>query len=225
MNAPFGTQRSAIPPSGRAAWGGPGWRGAALLRLLSGQAGAIRRIGGGLTARLNAFLADAIRREDGTATLEFVLVFPVIMTIFMASFESGLLMVRSVMLERSVDMMVRELRLGHYDVVTDALLKREICARTIIFPNCESSMKVQMDRVSTDTWNIPAQSLRCTNRNTTADPVVDYGAVVDNDLMMIQVCVILQAIFPTSGIAMRLPKDPEGGYFLFARTAFSIEPT
>jgi Flp pilus assembly protein TadG len=210
---------------GRTTWDGPDWRGTVLLRLLSGPAGAVRRIGGRLTAWLHAFLPDAIRRQDGTATLEFVLVFPVIMTIFMASFESGLLMVRSVMLERSVDMTMRELRLGHYGQVTDALLKEKICERTVIFPDCQNSMTVQMNRVSTDTWDIPAQNLQCINRNEPPAPVVDYGAVVDDDLMMIQVCVTLQAMFPTSGIAMQLPRDPEGGYHLIARKAFSIEPT
>ena len=57
--------------------------------------------------RIAAFLPDEMRREDGTAAMEFVLVIPVIMMIFMASFESGLLMTRSIMLEQSVDMTMR----------------------------------------------------------------------------------------------------------------------
>jgi Flp pilus assembly protein TadG len=213
---PFGPSGPATPPSVRPAWGQR-----ALGALLSGPTRAARRV----KTRLNAFLPDAIRREEGSATMEFVLVIPLIMTIFMASFESGLLMVRSIMLEQSVDMTMRELRLGHYGVVTNALLKKEICARTIIFPNCENSMKIQMDRVSTASWNIPPQQLACINRKATADPVVSYGAMADNDLMMIRVCVTLQAMFPSSGIALKLPKDPDGGYGLVARTAFSIEPT
>ena len=43
-----------------------------------------------LAARLSALIPDALRRVDGTATMEFVLVIPLIMAIFMASFESGL---------------------------------------------------------------------------------------------------------------------------------------
>ncbi len=108
-----------------------------------------------IVARLKAGIAEAVRREDGTATMEFVLVIPMIMMIFMASFESGLLMTRSIMLEQSVDMTMRELRLGHYTQVTNHLLKKEICSRTVIFPDCVASMKIEMDRVSTTTWDMP----------------------------------------------------------------------
>ena len=48
-------------------------------------------------------LARGFRREDGTASVEFVMVVPVLLTVFMASFESGLLMTRSIMLEQAVD--------------------------------------------------------------------------------------------------------------------------
>ena len=44
-----------------------------------------------LSARLAALIPDAMRREDGTATMEFVLVLPLIMGVFMSSFEVGLL--------------------------------------------------------------------------------------------------------------------------------------
>lgn len=179
----------------------------------------------GLASRFRAFMRAGFRREDGTATMEFVLVIPVIMVIFMASFESGLLMVRSIMLEQAVDKTMRELRLGHYGQVSNTLLKKEICARTVIFANCVDSMKIQMDRVSTTTWNIPPQQSSCINRSAAVDPVVNYGAMTDNDLMMIRVCVTLQAMFPSSGIALQLPSDDDGGYGLVARSVFSIEPT
>ena len=177
-----------------------------------------------IARRLSAFVPEAIRREDGTATMEFVLVIPVLMMIFMASFESGLLMTRSIMLEQSVDMTMRELRLGHYPVVTNAVLKKEICSRTIIFPKCMNNIKIQMDRVSTTAWNMPMQPNQCINRTAPADPVVNYGAMTDNDLMLIRVCVTLQAMFPSTGIAMKLPLS-QGSYGLIARSAFSIEPT
>ena len=175
--------------------------------------------------RLSCLIRDALRREDGSATMEFVLVIPLIMMIFMASFESGLLMTRSIMLEQSVDMTMRELRLGHYAQVTNHLLKKEICSRTIIFPNCMADIKIEMNRVSTTTWDIPVEPQNCINRRATAEPVVSMGTIGDNDLMMVRVCVTLQAMFPSTGIALQLPLDSGGGYGLVARTAFVAEPT
>ena len=179
----------------------------------------------GQRGRLSKVVRRWLRREDGTATMEFVLVLPVIMMIFMASFESGLLMTRSIMLEQSVDMTMRELRLGHYPVITNRVLKTEICARTIIFPDCMNNIKIQMTRVSTASWNIPKEPDSCINRSEPAEAVVNYGAILDNDLMVLRVCVTLQAMFPSTGIALKLPMDSGGGYGLVARTAFSIEPT
>jgi hypothetical protein len=176
-------------------------------------------------SRMSARLRSAWKREDGTATMEFVLVIPLIMTIFMASFESGLLMTRSIMLEQSVDMTMRELRLGHFSQITNRLLKREICSRTVIFPDCVNNIKIEMDRVSTATWNLPIEPPHCINRAATAEPVVEFGSPGENDLMMVRVCVTMEAMFPTTGIALQLPLDSQGGYGLVARTAFVAEPS
>lgn len=175
--------------------------------------------------KIAALIPPAMRREDGTATMEFVLVIPVIMAIFMASFESGLLMTRSIMLEQSVDMTMRELRLGHYPAVTNWLLKQEICSRTIIFPNCEQNIKIEMQRVSTTAWNFPIAPEHCINRREEGEPVLALNAGQQNDLMMIRVCVVLDAMFPSTGIAMKLQLDRDGGYGLVTRTAFVTEPS
>jgi len=174
--------------------------------------------------KLASLVPPAMRREDGTATMEFVLVLPLIMAVFMASFESGLLMTRSILLEQSVDMTMRELRLGHYPAVTSKRLKNEICSRTIIFPDCEDNIKIEMQRVSTSTWNFPVTPEHCINRREDAEPVISLNAGQQNDLMVLRVCVVLDAMFPSTGIAMKLPLDDDGGYGLVARTAFVTEP-
>ena len=184
----------------------------------------MKRLLSHVTRRIAAFVPDEMRREDGTAAMEFVLVIPLIMMIFMASFESGLLMTRSIMLEQSVDMTMRELRLGHISPVTNRRLKKEICARTVIFPNCINSMKIQLNRVSTSTWAIPAEPDHCIDRRAVAEPVVEMDPGAQNDLMLVRVCVVLDAMFPSTGIALDLARD-QGGYALVARTAFSVEPS
>ncbi len=178
-----------------------------------------------LADRLYRLIPAALRQEDGTATMEFVLVIPVIMAIFMASFESGLLMTRSIMLERAVDMTIRELRLGHYPNATNATLKQEICSRTVIFSDCVSNMKIELERVSTTTWSMPATPTQCINRAANIDPVISMGAGTANDLMLVRVCVVLQAMFPTTGLGLELPLDPSGGYGLIAKSAFVVEPS
>jgi Flp pilus assembly protein TadG len=185
-----------------------------------------RRLGRAVTARLpGALRSEALRREDGTASMEFVLVIPVIMMIFMASFESALLMTRSIMLEQSVDMVMRELRLGHISPVTNARLKKEICDLTVVFSDCRTNMKIELERISTDNWTIPTAPTQCINRQGAAEPVITLDAGQQNDLMLVRVCVTLDAMFPGAGIALNMNLDPDGGYDLVATTAFAVEPS
>lgn len=175
--------------------------------------------------RLLKRLMHGFRREDGTAALEFVIAVPLLITIFMASFESGLLMIRSIMLEQSVDMTMRELRLGHYTLPDAELLKTEICTRTVIFKDCEANITIEMTRISTLTWALPTSSVVCIDRSEDIQPVTALQIGQQNDIMLVRVCVVQDAMFPSTGIGLGLPKDGNGGYGVIATTAFVTEPT
>ena len=169
-------------------------------------------------------LTKGLRKEDGAATLEFVLILPALLMVFMASFESGLLMTRSIMLEQSVDMTMRELRLGHYTLPDSDLLKTEICRRTVIFKDCEQNITIEMRRVSTSTWSLPTAPIACIDRSEVIQPVTTLQIGQKNDIMIVRVCVVQDALFPSTGIGMKLPKDGHGGYGVISETAFVTEP-
>lgn len=174
------------------------------------------------------FLKRALRRfgaEDGTAAIEFALSVPILMTIFMASFESGFLMLRSIMLEQSVDMTMRELRLGHYTMPDADLLKEEICKRSIILKDCEDNIAIEMIRINTAGFAMPSNQIACVNREEDIVPVTSLQIGQQNDVMLVRICVVQDAMFPTTGIGLGLPKDSQGGYGLTAVTAFVTEPT
>lgn len=175
--------------------------------------------------RLLKRLRQALRREDGTASVEFVLVIPVIMSIFMASFESGLFMTRSIMLDQAVDRTMRELRLGHYPIVDADVLKREICARTVILQECEDRITIELTRVNTSTFDLPAETIACVDRDEDINPVTAFQIGQQNDLMLVRVCVIQDAILPGTGIGLGLSVDAEGGYPLVTTSAFVTEPS
>lgn len=163
--------------------------------------------------------------ESGTAAVEFVMAVPLLMAIFMASFESGFLMIRSLMLEQSVDMTMRELRLGHYPIPTAALLKEEICKRSVILKDCEANISIEMTRISTATWALPTNRIACVDREEDIQPVTIVQQGQQNDVMLVRVCVVQDAMFPTTGIGLGLPKDAQGGYGLVSVSAFVTEPS
>ena len=55
-------------------------------------------------ASLMRRLRDASRREDGTATLDFVMMVPIFVGLFVSSFELSIIMTRQMMLERGLDL-------------------------------------------------------------------------------------------------------------------------
>lgn len=175
-------------------------------------------------SRMMARLRQALRREDGTASLEFVLVIPILLMVFMASFESGLLMVRHIMLEQAVDKTVRNLRLGLYQAPTADLIKSEICSKTSILKNCESSIHIQLTPVSTSNWSMPADNTECVDRSNRIQPSLMFNPGNANEVMLVRVCVIQDAMFPTTGVGLALPKDEQGGYGLIVISAFVNEP-
>lgn len=170
-------------------------------------------------------LMTTMRREDGTATMEFVLMIPLLLALFTASFESGMLMTRHIMLERALDITMRELRLGHYTSPDLALLKTEICSRTLIINDCANVVSIYLQPVSKVTWDLPAGDPACIDRSQPITPAASINPGVDDEVMLVRVCVVVDALFPTTGIALNLPKDGNGGYWLVSKSAFVNEPS
>src|SRR5690606_40360377 len=68
----------------------------------------------------------------------------------MSSLEMGTLMLRHVMLERALDMSVRDLRLGNWNNPTHDDFKRVVCNRAGVIPDCMNVLLVELRPVSTD---------------------------------------------------------------------------
>lgn len=164
------------------------------------------------------------RDESGAASIEFVMTVPFLMLIFTAAFESGLFMTRSILLEQAVDLTMRELRLGHYPLPDADLLKTEICSRTVIFNGCEDAISIEMTRINTATWALPTTGIACTNRVEDIQPVTQLQIGQQNDIMLVRACVVQDAIFPTTGLGLKMAQDEEGGYFVTSVAAFVTEP-
>ncbi|HMO08628.1 MAG TPA: pilus assembly protein [Paracoccaceae bacterium] len=175
-------------------------------------------------ARLRRSLRRFGRREDGGAMVELVIVMPVMMMIFMAAFESGLYMTRQIMLERAVDQTIRELRLGRLENLTHEMLKDEICDRAQFLLACDGTIRIELRPVSTTTWNLPADPTTCFDRDEVVNPSLTPNPGVENQLMLVRVCVIQDAVFPGANIASAIVRDTQGGYALVSVAAFVNEP-
>lgn len=163
------------------------------------------------------------RREDGTATVEFVLTAPILIMVFLSAFESAIYMTRYVLLDRALDMTVRELRLGQIQTPALDKLKTSICTNTSLVPNCAANLQLEMHSVDTATWAFPTGPVACRDRSQPIKPdTLKVG--VENEVMLIRACLTSNAFFPTTGIAAKMTKDSQGGYYVTAMTGFANEP-
>lgn len=171
-------------------------------------------------------MTRAFRRgEDGNATIQFAIMFPIFLTIFLSSFEIGILMIRQMTLERSVDKTIRELRLGQIGSPTQEKLRTIICSRASLIPDCTNSLLIELRPVSTVTWTPLASETTCRNRSIPINPPDDYVEAGDSsELVLIRVCAVFDPIFPTTKLGMSLKRDDLGGYAIVASSAFVNEP-
>lgn len=173
-------------------------------------------------------MVDRLRRwrrsEAGNATVEFVMIFPFIMWFFCSSIEVSFYLVRAVLLDRAVDLNVRELRLGTLNPATSAQLKTQICNDSLIFSDCVQNMVIELTPVQTTNWNLPDARVQCVDRDANIQPVVTFDPGQINDLMVVRACVVLNPFFAPTKWVMNLPLDPSGGVRIAAASTFVNEP-
>lgn len=167
-----------------------------------------------------------LRREEANSTIEFVLIFPVFLAVFLASFELGMLQLRHTMLERGLDLAVRTVRLSSgttpdYDTIRD-----KICEETLLVADCEANLKLEMVRLNPWTSFATIPGADCVNRAVPFAPVRSWVEGGPNDLLLLRACVLFDPMFPTTGIGYRLGQDfgNGGAYALTAKSVFVVEP-
>lgn len=170
-------------------------------------------------------LWQALRRDEGNATIEFVILFPAIMTLFLSSFEVSVMLLRSVLLEKSLDTTVRELRLGIFDPATAEDLKQTLCDRAPILPACSETMKVELVVVPTHSWDLPTGNIKCVDKNANINPATTVNFGIANDLMVVRACAKVDPFFATTPWVINLlPLDTSGEYAVVASSTFVNEP-
>ena len=167
------------------------------------------------------------RDEDGAATVEFVILFPAFIAIFLSAFEAGIFMVRNVMLERATDLAVRNLRLGMPAPPTYLQFKQQICDNTLILEDCMNMVQVELQPVSLTAWAPLSGDANCIDQAATIDPIdsTTFLGCGNNELMMVRICAKFTPMFPTTTLGLKMPVDDFGTYSLVTTTAFVNEPS
>lgn len=166
--------------------------------------------------------------QDGNATIEFVIFFPALMALFLMGFESGYYMLRNVMLERSVDISIRDVRLSNNALPDFEDLKKTICKNARILADCEDSIQIELQPVDTkpgEVAKLRAETL-CRDVTSKEDPLdfTTYDIGSQNQMMLVRVCALSKPLFPSTRYSAGMVKDTAGNYAIIATAAFVTEP-
>lgn len=169
--------------------------------------------------------------EHGGSTVEFVLVFPVFIALVLSVFEAGWLMTKSMMLDRGLEIAMRDIRLGSLGAgATSTAIKRKVCDNALILADCENVMILELRPIATGA-SFPTDDAPCVLRQEDefgqlgyVNPQSDFNPGGRSELMMVRACVIVDPIFPGMGLGLQLPKDESGGVQMTAISAFINEP-
>jgi hypothetical protein len=163
------------------------------------------------------------RDTSGNATMEFVTVFPFLLYMIFMMGEIGVYMARNVMLNRGLDIAIRDLRLGLTPGVTHDDFKTKICEGAFLLSGCESAILLELAALP-DAASFPAGEANCVDRTEEIEPTINFVPGAPSEIMFVRACLVVDPLFPGTGLGAMMPKDASGGYAIIAQTAFMNEP-
>ncbi|MFX0544864.1 TadE/TadG family type IV pilus assembly protein [Roseovarius sp. S1116L3] len=168
--------------------------------------------------------AGLLRREDGNATVEFVIIVPIYLALMAMSLELSMITLRQTMVERGLDIAVRDLRLGTGTNPTHDAIKKRICGEAYVINDCENAIRLEM--VPSDMRNLTTLGgeVMCTDKEEEGAPVLKFTPGQQNQLMFLRVCAKYDPLFPTWHLARSLKKDSSGQVAIISMSAFVQEP-
>jgi Flp pilus assembly protein TadG len=171
-------------------------------------------------------LLRALRRDDGNSSIEFTMIFPIFIVLFLSVIEMGVMMTRYMMFERGLDITVRELRLDAEGTYTKDDIRNAICNETLIVGNCQTGLTLEMVRLDNDAenWSFPQSNAVCTNRFADVEPSTSFTPGSSHDTMYLRACMSVEPMFPWAGLGASLVKDENGTFNMIAQSAFAVEP-
>lgn len=176
-----------------------------------------------MTPALSRFRKD----RAGNATLEFVILIPFLTLFFLALGEIGVFMARNVQLERSLDIAVRDVRLGRPEVRTHEGLRNRICDEAFLISECRGNLLLELvtfGTIGSFGVGVPTGGVRCINRASEIDPVIDFDVSSPGEIVIVRACLVADPVFPTTGFMALMPDEVGGGYAVLTQTAFINEP-
>lgn len=166
----------------------------------------------------------SLRRDcSGATALEFAIVAPLLLALSFSIFEAGWMMTKAMLLDRSLDIAVRAVRTAKDAPKSQAEMKKAVCGRMVIVPDCEAALLIEMTPVKSAA-DFPTTGASCVDRGAAIQPVVSFSTGDEGQIMYVRACLVSDPLAPFIGLGLQMNKDSKGGYSLVSASAFMNEP-
>ena len=171
-------------------------------------------------------LRAASLAEAGTATLEFLVIMPAFFFFIANSGEAMTILARGALLDRTLDVTMRDLRLGNLEGVTFDEFREAFCENSIGIPDCMKAVAIELRPLNKANVDSMSKSIQCRNRGEKIEPALSpVQAGNANQVMLVRVCASYEPMFPKYiGIGAALPKDENGDYRMVSLSSYVREP-
>ena len=171
-----------------------------------------------------------IRDESGSATIEFVMVVPVYISLLVMSVELGLVTMRHALLQRGLDIAIREVRLGtgeFADLPQDEFhnrIRQSVCNNSHFIRNCFGDLVLEMTPRNIRAFSAFDGDAECVDRTTDVDPSIKFEPGVENELVIVRACLAYDPLVPGALLGSALNANGSIQPRIIATTAFVQEP-
>lgn len=165
-----------------------------------------------------------LNNEDGSTTVEFAIIAPMLMIVLFSTVELGMITVKQSMLERAMDITTRDIRLGTSAAPQHDEIRDLICERTVFVDDCTNKLRLEMVQFDPFLWTGIEATPDCVDVVEEVHPVRSFVNGQSNELMYLRACMKIDPIFPHFGLGGSLTKDSSGRFSLVAASAFVQEP-
>jgi Flp pilus assembly pilin Flp len=177
---------------------------------------------------LSAKLRHLIRDQGGATSVEFVILVPIFLLVMVNSIEGSILMMRGALLDRGLDMAMRELRLSTGSPPSYDAFRGLVCRNAGLLGDCMSSLQVELRPIDLQAGAPLTTSARCVEGARDIVPLVEtdpshYAGGAVDQLTMVRACLLVKPVVPNLGLAALLPTD-QGGFLLVSVSVFVQEP-
>lgn len=177
-----------------------------------------------MIARLTSRLKRLRRDQRGSASVEFVILAPFLIGFIVFAIELGMLSLRAAMLERGLDIAVRQVRLGTGTAPDHDAIKQIICDNTVVIADCDTKLRLEMIATNLRNFATLDTTPDCTDVSEPSKPVRNFVPGGENQLMLLRACLKYKPLFPEAMLGKALVTDSSGDVALTTVSAFVQEP-